>query len=112
MRSGPEKCKIKQVARILLHAPPEWGTLPPCFRLPGAAINRAGPRHDSTRAVRGGAQLPAAGRPAAHDRVGGLVGLKGHRSVGGCRASIYNAFPLEGVQALVDFMKAFAQKNG
>ncbi len=37
----------------------------------------------------------------------GLVGLKGHRSVGGMRASIYNAMPLEGVQALVDFMKEF-----
>ena len=41
-----------------------------------------------------------------------LVGLKGHRSVGGIRASIYNAFPLEGVQALVDFMREFARKNG
>jgi len=40
------------------------------------------------------------------------VGLKGHRSVGGCRASIYNAFPIEGVQALADFMKEFAKKNG
>ena len=43
---------------------------------------------------------------------GGLGGLKGHRSVGGCRASIYNAITLEAVQALVDFMKTFAQKNG
>jgi len=42
----------------------------------------------------------------------GLGGLKGHRSVGGCRASIYNAITLEAVQALVDFMKSFAQKNG
>ncbi len=37
----------------------------------------------------------------------GLVGLKGHRSVGGVRASIYNAVPLESVQALVEFMAAF-----
>lgn len=37
----------------------------------------------------------------------GLVNLKGHRSVGGMRASIYNAMPVEGVKALVDFMKAF-----
>ncbi|CSB53351.1 phosphoserine aminotransferase [Vibrio cholerae] len=37
----------------------------------------------------------------------GLVSLKGHRVVGGMRASIYNAMPLEGVQALVDFMKEF-----
>lgn len=41
-----------------------------------------------------------------------MNGLKGHRSVGGIRASIYNAFPMEGVDALVRFMKDFAQKNG
>lgn len=40
----------------------------------------------------------------------GLVGLKGHRKVGGCRASIYNAVPLEGVRRLVEIMKEF-QKN-
>jgi phosphoserine aminotransferase len=42
----------------------------------------------------------------------GLENLKGHRSVGGMRASIYNAMPYEGVQALVDFMKAFEEKHG
>ena len=42
----------------------------------------------------------------------GLVQLKGHRSVGGMRASIYNAMPVEGVQALVDFMKDFEQSHG
>lgn len=42
----------------------------------------------------------------------GLDGLKGHRSVGGMRASIYNAFPEAGVQALVDFMREFERKNG
>jgi phosphoserine aminotransferase len=42
----------------------------------------------------------------------GLDGLKGHRSVGGIRASIYNAFPREGVEALVAFMKEFEKKNG
>lgn len=41
-----------------------------------------------------------------------LNGLKGHRSVGGCRASIYNALPVEGVRALVGFMKQFMAKNG
>lgn len=41
----------------------------------------------------------------------GLVNLKGHRSVGGLRASIYNAMPPEGVQALVDFMRAFEARN-
>lgn len=40
-----------------------------------------------------------------------LVGLKGHRSVGGLRASIYNAFPLEGVKALVEFMREFKSKH-
>jgi phosphoserine aminotransferase len=41
-----------------------------------------------------------------------LSGLKGHRSVGGLRASLYNAFPKEGVEALVAFMKEFQKKNG
>ncbi len=41
----------------------------------------------------------------------GLVNLKGHRSVGGMRASIYNAMPLEGVQKLVAFMKQFEKEN-
>lgn len=45
-------------------------------------------------------------------QMAGLGGLKGHRSVGGCRASIYNAMPVEGVRALVEFMKEFAAKNG
>ncbi|MFX7918544.1 3-phosphoserine/phosphohydroxythreonine aminotransferase, partial [Acinetobacter baumannii] len=42
----------------------------------------------------------------------GLDGLKGHRSVGGIRASIYNAFPRDGVEALVQFMREFERKNG
>lgn len=42
----------------------------------------------------------------------GLDGLKGHRSVGGCRASIYNAMPIEGVRALRDFMLDFQKQNG
>ncbi len=41
----------------------------------------------------------------------GLDGLKGHRSIGGCRASIYNAFPREGVEKLVAFMTEFADKH-
>lgn len=41
-----------------------------------------------------------------------LLNLAGHRSVGGMRASIYNAVPLEGVQALVNFMDTFVQKHG
>ena len=42
----------------------------------------------------------------------GLLNLKGHRSVGGMRASIYNAMPIEGIHALIDFMKDFEQRNG
>ena len=41
-----------------------------------------------------------------------LIGLKGHRSVGGMRASVYNAVTIEGAKALVDFMKDFQKKNG
>jgi phosphoserine aminotransferase len=42
----------------------------------------------------------------------GMVQLKGHRSVGGMRASIYNAMPIEGVQRLVDYMRDFEKKHG
>jgi len=42
----------------------------------------------------------------------GMVQLKGHRSVGGMRASIYNAMPIEGVQCLVEYMKDFEQRHG
>ena len=42
----------------------------------------------------------------------GMSGLKGHRSVGGLRASIYNAFPLDGVRALVQMMQDYAAKHG
>ena len=48
---------------------------------------------------------------AAQSSDAGLKNLKGHRSVGGMRASIYNAMPYEGVVALVEFMKKFAQEN-
>ena len=41
----------------------------------------------------------------------GFVNLKGHRSVGGMRASIYNAMPIEGVKKLVEFMKKFEEEN-
>jgi phosphoserine aminotransferase len=40
-------------------------------------------------------------------KTAGLLQLKGHKSVGGMRASIYNAMPIEGVQALVNYMQAF-----
>jgi phosphoserine aminotransferase len=42
----------------------------------------------------------------------GLLQLKGHRVVGGMRASIYNAMPIEGVRALVEYMKEFEHSNG
>jgi phosphoserine aminotransferase len=48
----------------------------------------------------------------AEAKAAGLDGLKGHRSVGGMRASIYNAFPRAGCEALAQFMKDFAAKNG
>ncbi|MCU0240340.1 MAG: 3-phosphoserine/phosphohydroxythreonine transaminase [Pyrinomonadaceae bacterium] len=49
---------------------------------------------------------------ASEATANGLDGLKGHRSVGGIRASIYNAFPREGVEKLVEFMQDFQNKNG
>ena len=56
---------------------------------------------------------PALEKPfVAQAAEAGLSGLGGHRSVGGMRASIYNAMPLEGVQALVDFMTDFEKQNG
>ena len=48
----------------------------------------------------------------AESKAAGLVSLKGHKSVGGMRASIYNAVSLEGVRVLVDFMNDFAKRNG
>ena len=47
----------------------------------------------------------------AEAKAAGLTDLKGHRLVGGCRASIYNAMPIEGVEALVNFMKKFELEN-
>jgi phosphoserine aminotransferase len=55
-------------------------------------------------------RLDAAFVKGAQER--GLAQLKGHRSVGGMRASIYNAMPIEGVQALVDYMRDFQRSNG
>ncbi|HBB95639.1 MAG TPA: 3-phosphoserine/phosphohydroxythreonine transaminase [Blastocatellia bacterium] len=49
---------------------------------------------------------------ASEATAAGMDGLKGHRSVGGIRASIYNAFPKEGCETLVEFMKEFEKKNG
>lgn len=48
----------------------------------------------------------------AESAAAGFMGLKGHRSVGGMRASIYNAMPLDGVVSLADFMREFRRRNG
>ena len=42
----------------------------------------------------------------------GMIGLKGHRDVGGCRASVYNSLPLASAHALAEFMKEFQRKHG
>jgi len=59
--------------------------------------------------VTGNAELDA--KFIAEADAAGLKNVKGHRSVGGMRASIYNAMPIEGVQALVDFMRDFELRN-
>jgi phosphoserine aminotransferase len=51
-------------------------------------------------------------RFVAESEAAGLDGLKGHRAVGGMRASLYNAFPEDGVDALIDFMKDFERRHG
>ena len=51
-------------------------------------------------------------RFVAQAKAAGMDGLKGHRSVGGLRASVYNAFPLQGAQVLADFMAEFARQHG
>ncbi|GMU70715.1 MAG: phosphoserine aminotransferase [Burkholderiales bacterium] len=55
-------------------------------------------------------KLDAAFLKGAEER--GMIQLKGHRAVGGIRASIYNAMPIEGVQALADYMKDFERRHG
>lgn len=52
------------------------------------------------------------GRFITESEAAGLSSLKGHRSVGGMRASIYNAMPIEGIEALIDFMTEFENTNG
>ena len=59
--------------------------------------------------VTGDADLDA--KFVAEAKSAGIENIKGHRSVGGMRASIYNAMPIEGVEALVDFMKKFEERN-
>ena len=59
--------------------------------------------------VTGDAELDA--KFVKEAKAAGFENLKGHRSVGGMRASIYNAMPIEGVQKLVEFMKKFEEEN-
>ncbi|MBQ7290237.1 MAG: 3-phosphoserine/phosphohydroxythreonine transaminase [Clostridia bacterium] len=59
--------------------------------------------------VTGDAELDA--KFVAEAKKAGFVNLKGHRSVGGMRASVYNAMPVEGARALVEFMKKFEEEN-
>ncbi len=74
-------------------------------RRPGGPLahERARSRCATTRST-----PPFSPKPKAR----GLLALKGHRSVGGMRASIYNAMPLEGVEALVAYMEEFRRKRG
>ena len=59
--------------------------------------------------VTGNAELDA--KFVKEAKAAGLENLKGHRTVGGMRASIYNAMPIEGVEKLVEFMKKFEAEN-
>jgi phosphoserine aminotransferase len=59
--------------------------------------------------VTGDADLDA--KFVSESKKSGFVNLKGHRSVGGMRASIYNAMPVEGVEKLIEFMKNFEKEN-
>ena len=59
--------------------------------------------------ITGNAELDA--KFVAESTAAGLQALKGHKVLGGMRASIYNAMPLEGVEALIKFMKKFEAEN-
>jgi phosphoserine aminotransferase len=86
-----------------------------------AAIDGSGGfyRNEVAREARSRMNVPFFLRDPALDaaflresKAAGLVALKGHRVLGGMRASIYNAMPEAGVQALVDFMQEFQQRHG
>ena len=76
-------------------------------------------RNEVDRSVRSRMNVPFFMHDAALDKAfldaskaGGLISLKGHRALGGMRASLYNAMPEAGVQALADFMRDFQQRHG
>ncbi|HCA27883.1 MAG TPA: 3-phosphoserine/phosphohydroxythreonine transaminase [Betaproteobacteria bacterium] len=97
----------------------EWRNIEKATRL-YAAIDGSDFYHCSTaKSDRSRMNVPFALKDAALDeaflkqaKASGLVQLKGHRSVGGMRASIYNAMPLSGVDALLEFMRAFEKTHG
>lgn len=78
-------------------------------RLFQSGVNRKDRSLMNVTFVTGSEELDA--RFVKEAKEAGLISLKGHRSVGGMRASIYNAMPIEGVKALVAFMKKFEKEN-
>ncbi|MFD2729209.1 3-phosphoserine/phosphohydroxythreonine transaminase [Enterococcus camelliae] len=100
----PEIVKRNQQKAALLYEAIEQSSL---FSSPVAKENRS---LTNIPFVTGNAELDKAFIKQA--TAAGFENIKGHRSVGGMRASIYNAFPLEGVQALVAFMEAFEKEQG
>ena len=93
-REGEAPLRLSRPDRVLSLAGREGGPL---------AHERAVHAARATRSTR---------RSSKDAEARGLSQLKGHRSVGGMRASIYNAMPMEGVQALVEFMREFERKHG
>ena len=77
----------------------------------GTALKEYRSNMNVTWRIKGGDEALEA-RFLAEAAAAGMSSLKGHRSVGGLRASIYNAFPMNGVDALVAFMKDFEKRNG
>ena len=84
-----------------------------------AKLMPTGPRFFCAPAVRSRMNVPFFLRDEALDKPflaeakdAGLISLKGHRALGGMRASIYNAMPEAGVEALVGFMADFARRHG
>ena len=77
----------------------------------GTALKEYRSNMNVTWRIKGGDEALEA-RFLAEAKAAGMSSLKGHRSVGGLRASIYNAFPMSGVDALVAFMKDFEKRNG
>ena len=77
----------------------------------GTAVKEFRSNMNVTWRIKGGDEALEA-KFLAEAKEAGMSSLKGHRSVGGLRASIYNAFPMSGVDALVGFMKDFERRNG